>query len=96
MKDNTERQLAASESMLRRIQLLTRFVNTYYRDEFTVYWEANYPGKAEPQEFLDFFSREGIEQVLILNRAIRIGELPCMTTATLKSRPYMKVIYLQQ
>ena len=64
----------ASRSMIRRIRYMARFINSYCREEFDDYWRNNFPGNANSQETLDFFSQEGIENMLLLNRVVILGK----------------------
>jgi hypothetical protein len=61
-----------SDSLMRRIELLAKYVMVNHPGEFRLYWKEYYRGKATADEFLEFMSQDNLSDVFVLMRKVKM------------------------
>lgn len=62
----------ASIAMLKRVRLMARFIHDHHLEEFSAWWGEHYEGKAQPEEFVNYWVHNDLENTLVLGRKTRI------------------------
>lgn len=61
---------AASQSMVRRMSAMARFIKENHETEFAAWWADNWPGKAEHSETLEFFANPELHKIVMVSRIV--------------------------
>lgn len=62
--------IEASDSLLKRMQLMAKFIQEYHLEEFKTYWEQNWGGNATASDSMEFFVDDALVNDLVLMRKI--------------------------
>jgi hypothetical protein len=61
-----------SDALIRRIELLAKYVMVNHPSEFRRYWREYHRGKATADEFLEFMSQDNLCDIFVLMRKVKM------------------------